>query len=67
MGEIISFFNEKHYGFIREDDGKTVFFHVSDVQCPVDNIKVGKSVVYALKEYTKKGEMKIKATHIQII
>ena len=67
MGEIISYFSEKHYGFIKTDDGRQIFFHIADVYCPVDEIKIGKRVVYALKEYRSKGELKIKATHVQII
>lgn len=66
MGSIISFDSEKGFGFIKLDEGRHLFFHVSDVCCSKEQLQIGEKVVFAIKEYPKNGIMVQKAVSVQI-
>jgi len=60
-GKIISFFDSKAYGFIRDDDtGDTVFVHVNNAH---DDIGEGDKVSFE----TEKGEKGLAAVNVKVI
>ena len=66
-GTIFSYLADRGYGFIRLDDGRHVFFHISDAFSSADKMIAGKEVVFALCEYPCRGVMKLKATNVQVL
>jgi cold shock protein len=58
QGEIVRFNEDKGFGFIKPDDGgNDVFFHVSALR-EGDDIRVGKTVTFAIGVDQKNGKPK---------
>ena len=54
-GTIVTYFEDKSYGFIRSDTGKDIFFHLSVIESEQTppQIRVGQSVKYELEPRQK--------------
>ena len=67
MGTIISFFPERGFGFVKSDDARNLFFHISDCASLKEEIEVGKRVTFLPKEYTHRGTVFTKAVNVRIV
>lgn len=68
MGTIFSYDDVKGFGFIKLDDGRHLFFHVTDCYCHREQIQVGSEVVFAIKEYRRKNNRLMqKAINVQVV
>ena len=67
MGTIISFNPEKGFGFLKAEDSRNLFFHISDCVSVKEDIKVGKKVTFIPKEYIHKGCVFTKAVNVRIM
>ncbi len=63
-GRIVKFIEPKGYGFIAGDDGKTRFFHVSQLQFDQTDISVGSSVTFT-STTTEKGDVATKIYNVK--
>lgn len=53
-GKVVKYFNDKGYGFIRDEESNTRFFHISNLIKPDDEIRLGDLVKF-MPDSNKKG------------
>ena len=66
-GSVIHFNDDKGFGFICVEDGRNLFFHISDCRTPKRLIHKGEKVSFDIKEYPKNDRTAIKAVDVTVI
>ena len=65
-GFIALYNSEKGFGFICQESGNRIFFHVSDCLINEDQIQFGRNVNYETQEYMKGDQKMKKAVNIKL-